>query len=919
MDSAILHYRIIGKLGQGGMGVVYKAEDTRLGRTVALKFLPEDLMADPDAKRRFVREAQAASKLDHPNICGVHEIEQTPDGRLFICMSFCDGLTLSERMKQGTIALPEILDIVIQVAEGLREAHEAGVVHRDIKPGNIMVSPRGHAKILDFGLARIENATRLSKTGGTMGTLRYMSPEQIMNQSVDHRTDIWSLGVVLYELVTGRIPFDGAYEAAVLYGIAHEPPLALTLDHRMPPGLGAIIERSLKKLPVERYQSMDEMLVDLKSMRAALERGERGIPAGRHMATGDRKRPRRGIAIAAAAAIAITIAIVLGKGFMGTSKPVSIAVFELETSARDSAYAGMADDLLLTKLRRFRGVRTLGRSRMLDISKELGIESLGDYSSAFAVAQRANVGIAAFTSIQRSADTLSAGASVYEARSRRWLFAERSEEVGLSPDLNALFDDLSARIARKLDAADAGGAKGSRVPSEAVTPSARALEDFVEGEAIYLSGDPSRGIPRIERAVALDSTLVPAYHRLALWYHYAKDDAKALRCARRAVELSRNDPLMSLRSATVEHRVRGQADEAIRDMQRYLSMVPDDVAMHLDLGYVLYTETDRFSEAISHLKRVFDLDPDNLEGRHARTYNSLGHAYMYMENYAAAESYFGEFRKLTGDNADALHSLATLRRAQGRYQEAADLCNQAIQKDPSFFPAYQELGEIFLSIGQWHMALKRMENYLIDAPPTKCADVRCLMSMIYLVQEDYEAAERQATKVLAEDSLSLRAHWLIGRIALEHKKAIVAEAEDRIVERLTSACELPDDRALHHNLRGGVLLARGFLAEGLAELEKAAESSFRDFHYMKKDLARGYLAAGKPKRAESIALGLRALNGNDGETLSLLGCACEQQGEMSTAYRFFKSAEDAWRDADPDFRPLELIKSKLAKLHRFET
>src|SRR5512136_2574522 len=190
------------------MGVVYKAEDTRLRRTVALKFLPPDLTRDPEAKERFIHEAQAASALQHSNICVVYDIDETPDGQMFISMEYLDGETLKKKIERGPLKIEEAIDVAIQVAQGLTKAHEHGIVHRDIKPANIMITTDGVAKIVDFGLAKLSGQTMLTKAGATLGTAAYMSPEQARGEPADHRTDIWSLGIVLYEMVTGRRPFE---------------------------------------------------------------------------------------------------------------------------------------------------------------------------------------------------------------------------------------------------------------------------------------------------------------------------------------------------------------------------------------------------------------------------------------------------------------------------------------------------------------------------------------------------------------------------------------------------------------------------------------------------------------------------------------------------------------------------------------
>jgi serine/threonine protein kinase len=232
-------YEIIEELGKGGMGVVYKAKDTKLKRTVALKFLSPELTRDKEAKERFIHEAQTASALDHPNICTVHEIDED-QGQMFIAMAYIEGQSLRQKAKAGPLKLDEALDIAIQVAQGMHEAHEKGVVHRDIKSANIMVTAKGQAKIMDFGVAKLAGQTRFTRTGAAIGTVAYMSPEQARGEKVNHRTDIWSLGVVLYEMVIGQLPFKGDHEQAVMYSILNEEP---------EPGNGADCEQSFDKRP----------------------------------------------------------------------------------------------------------------------------------------------------------------------------------------------------------------------------------------------------------------------------------------------------------------------------------------------------------------------------------------------------------------------------------------------------------------------------------------------------------------------------------------------------------------------------------------------------------------------------------------------------------------------------------------------
>jgi len=259
-------YQIADVLGRGGMGVVYKTEDTKLKRTVALKFLPQELTLSPEAKARFVREAQAAAVLDHPNICTVHEIDEA-EGKTFISMAYVEGQSLKKRIEQGPLETDEALDIAIQVAEGLEEAHKKGVIHRDIKSANIMVTEKGQAKIMDFGLAKIAGRTLVTRERTTMGTVAYMSPEQARGEAVDHRTDIWSFGVVLYEMLSGQLPFKGERESSVMYSIEHKEPKPLKdIKPDIPAELEQVVGKALTKNPQGRYQRIGDLIDDLDSI-----------------------------------------------------------------------------------------------------------------------------------------------------------------------------------------------------------------------------------------------------------------------------------------------------------------------------------------------------------------------------------------------------------------------------------------------------------------------------------------------------------------------------------------------------------------------------------------------------------------------------------------------------------------------------
>jgi serine/threonine protein kinase len=344
IGTTISHYKILEKLGEGGMGVVYKARDTKLDRDVALKFLPRDVSMSEEERSRFIHEAKAASALEHPNICTIHHVEETPDGQMYIVMGYYDGNSISKIVEKGRLDVDQAVSIAIQIAEGLQAAHEKGIVHRDIKSSNVIVSDKGQVKILDFGLAKRKGLSKLTKTGTTIGTASYMSPEQAQGESVDYRTDIWSLGVVLYEMVTGRLPFRGEHEAAILYSVVNEQPKPIEesvaeASHE----LIHIINRALEKESAERYKSAEDMLIDLRRLKKETSR-----TGFRSVGTTGRKsiRKRNKIFIGAGATILLGAALVafffLSKRSSGINPDWKSHPFQIPLT--NICYPGMSRD-----------------------------------------------------------------------------------------------------------------------------------------------------------------------------------------------------------------------------------------------------------------------------------------------------------------------------------------------------------------------------------------------------------------------------------------------------------------------------------------------------------------------------------------------------------------------------------------------
>jgi serine/threonine protein kinase len=324
IGKTISHYKILEEIGAGGMGVVYKAQDTKLDRTVALKFLPSHISIDKEEKKRFIHEAKAAAALDHPNICSIYEIDETEEGQMFIAMAYYEGQTLNEKISgvgaNGGSPLPinNTIDTAIQIAEGLNKAHQKEIVHRDIKSANIIITEEGVVKILDFGLAKLRGVTKLTKEGTTLGTVTYMSPEQASGDKVDHRSDIWSLGVLLYEMITGQLPFKGEYEQAIMYAIMNEEPEPISgLRTGISLELENIINKALSKNISERYQHIEDLLVDLKRVSKSLSKSKPEIK------TINQKKSRKPFVPSVIIGFILILSIVISGYFIFKKKPAA--------------------------------------------------------------------------------------------------------------------------------------------------------------------------------------------------------------------------------------------------------------------------------------------------------------------------------------------------------------------------------------------------------------------------------------------------------------------------------------------------------------------------------------------------------------------------------------------------------------------
>ena len=569
IGQTISHYKIIEKLGEGGMEVVYKAHDIKLDRLVALKFLPPHLASDEQDRKRFIHEAKAASSLDHPNICNVHEIDETPDGQVFIVMAIYEGAPLNKKIEKGPLKIDEALDVVIQAAEGLQAAHEKGIVHRDIKSSNIMLTDKGRAVIMDFGLAQSRGMSRLTKTGSTIGTVPYMSPEQAKGEKVDHRSDIWSLGTVLYEMVTGQMPFRSEYHEAVVYSIMNESPPPMTgLRSGVPMALEAIVNKCLEKNPGDRYQHADELIVDLRRIRTRSSQ-QVSTPA-------PRSRSKSRMVISAGAIIVLALLAFLGRPlFMGEpDKAISLAVLPLENLSAESGQEYFADgitDALITELGQISALRVRSRTSIQRYAKT--------DKSLPQIAKELNAEMIVEGSVSRSGENARITAKLIRATDDRQIWTKTYErEIG---QFLALENEIARDIAREVGIRLTEEARVRTTNQKAVNPKAFDL---------YLKGVSSGNRSNFVEAVKLDPDFGLAYAKIASGYFYA--GLFGTLPAREAFSKMRDAAETAL-----------QKDNTLGEAHCFLALAK----LHVDLDWV---------GAEKEFKRAIELNPSLVDTRH---------------------------------------------------------------------------------------------------------------------------------------------------------------------------------------------------------------------------------------------------------------------------------------------------------------
>ncbi len=788
--TMVTHYRIIEKIGAGGMGEVYLAEDTRLIRNVALKFLSPYLCQDKDFRSRFTREAQAAAKLDHPNIVTIHEVSEF-QGRPFFAMQYIEGQSTRECIESGVRSSGQVVDFVIQICDGLRAAHHSGIIHRDIKPANILIGRDGRPKLLDFGLAMVEGSEKLTKPGSIAGTVGYLAPEILKGKQADQRTDIFSLGVVIYELFTGQQPFRRGSEAATINAILNETPEPLGAD--VPVGLQKIVDKTLDKNPVTRYQHIDDLLTDLSQVKH--DTHSPWIGGWSKVPPTSLRRIRLYPKLVGSLALVVLLMLwYSGKGrdvfywlgFGGVPNTIHLAVLPFTNIGGTASSQAFCDGLLetltskLTLLEQYQGPLWVVPASEV---REVEIASPSGARRAFGAT------LAVTGSFQYLDSSVRLTLNLVDTKTDRQLRSSIIDDSMIS--LSALQDSTMIKLVRMLEVELQP--KDFHLLTEGGTNVPEAYNLYLQGRG-YLQRfqkveNIDTAIVMFQNAVAKDPQYALAYAGLgeAYWRKYeVYGDQRALDLSiynsQHAVEL--NDQLTpvyitlglvhsgtgryeqaiedfgnALTLDSVSHRALrglatvyeslGRLDSAESIYRRVVELKPDYWSGNLDLGF-FYVTQGRREDALDQARKVQELEPDGFVA-----WNNLGALYYYLDLWSDARAMWERSLEIE-PNYGAYSNLGSIHYMEGRYVDAAYMCEQALEANDRDYLVWGNLASAYYWIaGKRQKSLATYRRAIQMAEEQRNLHPQELTILSALAE--YYAAIKDTTKALsfAQEAISI--------------------------------------------------------------------------------------------------------------------------------------------------------------------
>jgi serine/threonine protein kinase/Tfp pilus assembly protein PilF len=934
-------YKILGELGRGGMGEVYLAEDISLARKVALKFLPEDTYQDQAARSRFLREAMAAAALDHPYICSIHEVGES-EGKLFFAMEYVEGKTLHDRISAGALPLQAALPVAIEVAEALLKAHESGIIHRDIKPANIMLMEKGHAKVMDFGLAKqvsgaeavgrqVETRMSLTEAGSVPGTPAYMSPEQLRGEALDPRSDIFSFGIVFYEMLTGAHPFKKETGLATISAILGESPKPITdLIKNAPDPLPRVVSKMLAKDPGQRYQSMAEVIGDLKKILS-------GLPVLTKVF-----RLLNPVRVAAAASILIVAVIAaswLAKTvfFKSAAKALAfqerdwILIADFENQTGEQVFEGSLETALTVGIQQSQYVNVFPRTRVQETLKRMRKEEAKkiDESLAAEIALREGIKAVLACSIGKIGDEYLLTARIINPDTQSAVYSGILRAAGKERVLDAL-DELGSRLRRELGESLAKVSRQKVPLPRATTSSLEALKFYTEGKLASWN----TALMLLQQAIDLDPDFALAHAELGLKYYIHNNRKKGEEHFQRALSLL--DRLTAREKLWIQAIVedwRGNREKGIENYRAYVAQYPDDGSAWFRLGYAyLLTQRNELGleafrrvielnsssaaayinlatilgrlekndEAVANYQKAFDLRPE--EATHVFVNNEYGFLLVKMGRVKEAEQTFEKM--LLQDNLEKKEkghrSLALLDIYLGKHKAAQEHLEEAVRLATASKGKLSELRDR-LYLGQVHLSMGHNDAFEkeMDAVKKIQGELKTDPYFIYLVGRAYARMGRIEEAVLQLENLKSSMGDLLASSGVGRSDQ--------------------SDQADFYRLKGEVEVALRLYDEAINSFGTAASLGKS---WVEESLGYAFWKSGDlDKAAEKYEAFLKSYRIIGNETLERwilahyeLAQVLEQKGQPEEAIKYYERFLEIWKDGDPDLPVLIDAKKRLAKL-----
>ena len=749
IEKTISHYKILEKIGGGGMGIVYKAQDLKLDRLVALKFLPQVFSNDEESKTRFIHEAKAASSLDHDNICTIYEIGESDDQQLFIAMAYYEGETLKQKIEKGKLKIDEAIDICYQVAKGLSAAHERGIVHRDVKPANIFITNNGIVKILDFGLAKASNQTQLTKMGSTVGTVAYMSPEQAKGAVVDHRTDIWSLGVVIYEMLTGKLPFASEYEQAMVYSIINEEPIkASALNENVSVELEQIVNKCLMKDTNNRFLSVDDLLVEIKKSSNELDISydESLIKLLQRMW---RKRiVRRLSSITGVMLLAIAGALTFWPKIV---EPMPIAVISFENQTGDAKYdilSKVIPNLLITNLEQSGRFQVITWERLRDLLEQLRKDSVEfiDNELGFEICRQEGVPNILIGSIAKSGDIFATDLKILDVKSKEILQTAQARGNGENSILEHQIDELAREVTTEFGDLTEEKYVASYVPIiDVTTNSPEAYKFYILGKEDFDEYRFKEAIDNFTKAIQFDSTFAMVHRYLAQMHyllgptdntHIHLEMAKKYR-----YKLTHKEQVL-LDYAYAWMKGIDQT-KSIAELKNAISLYPNEKQIYFDLGS--YFENEKIIDsAIIFYNKVLELDPND-----RWTLNNLGYTYAENGNYTKSLEYLQKYIDVAPNEHNPYDSMGDVYFRMNEYTKSIEMYEKVIKISPFSLSAHTSLAANMIKMEKYRQARNYLQRCSKELQPAFgfLRRMYLLLAITYLQENDLDNAVKEMKRI----------------------------------------------------------------------------------------------------------------------------------------------------------------------------